>query len=149
MIEISSIIPIPTNQLNASYKNLNLFAYWITFRAINNAKGQSICNAKDITIYVSIIDKNNESVGGLAIIDNASLCGWKYKWIISRPGKYIINAYLLYYRGYLDFNENKCKYSKNVQYVDKSVDESYTLTKLPLKWRFYGQLKDAVNGAIE
>eukprot|EP01083_Nonionella_stella_P179956 640344_1 len=138
VIEISSIIPIPRNRLDVSYTNLDLSAYWITLRAINNA---TICNAKDITIYLSIIDLNHESVGGLAIRDSTSLCGWKYKWIVSQPGQYTINAHVLYYRGYLDFNQNKCHNVKNIQYVDTSDDESHTLRKLPPKWRFYGQVE--------
>eukprot|EP01084_Bolivina_argentea_P220469 373632_1 len=137
VIEISSIIPIPNDKLHISYKNLNLLTYWITFRSINN----ELCIAKDITIYISISDINSESVGGLAIPDSTSLCGWKYKWIISQPGNYTIIAYVLYYRGYLDFNQNKCNNSRNIEYIDTSLNEEYTLTKLPPKWRFYGQVE--------
>lgn len=143
VIEISAIIPISNEKMDEEHQELNLLTYWVIFRAINvEGKEQTICNAKDITIYVSIIDENSESVGGLAIPDDTSLCGWKYKWIVSKPGQFIINAYLLYYRGYLDFDEEKCKYEKNIKYTDKSGDlETYTLTKLPENWRFYGQVE--------
>ena len=51
VIEISSTIPIPTDLVDASHTNLNLLSYWITFKAINNKKGNKQFAMRQILPY--------------------------------------------------------------------------------------------------
>eukprot|EP01083_Nonionella_stella_P089475 249645_1 len=70
-------------------------------------------DCSDLTIFVRI--SGAETLGGFASVAHNTKheCFWWFKFRITLPGNYSIIARILYYKGHLDFDNNKCELQLN------------------------------------
>eukprot|EP01084_Bolivina_argentea_P189399 325710_1 len=82
-------------------------------------------NCSDITIFVRI--SGTETIGGLAQVyfnQKHQQCYWFYNFKITLPGKYTVVARMIYFKGYLDFDNSLCFMSENKGW--KSIGAPYS-----------------------